>query len=86
MRQRHGPRIGCIEQSLGGDGVDLSAIALRLANALRKQGMVFAQIAAHHQHALKLCQAGNGGTQITYAFRLHKFGIAQTMVNVVGTQ
>ena len=48
--------------------------------------MVFAQIAAHHQHALELRQAGNGRTQIAHTFCFGKLGIAQTVVDVVRTQ
>ena len=48
--------------------------------------MVFAQVATHHQHTLELCQAGNGGTQITHAFGFGKLGIAQAVIDVVRAQ
>ena len=63
---------------------DLPTLALRSADARGKQRLVFAQIAAHHQHALQLRQRGNGHAQPAHFVAcLRKLGMAQARVDIV---
>ena len=86
LLHRHGPCISAVEQGFRSDGHNLATIALSLTNALCKQRMVFAQVAAHHQHTLEPSQAGDGCAQIAHTFSFGKLGIAQAVINVVRTQ
>ena len=78
---RHGP-VG----RHGIQGIDLAAFACRLANALRQQRMVFAQVGADHQGALQIGQCGNRGAQPTHAAFMEEVGRAQAAVDVLAAQ
>ena len=68
---RHGPIRGS-----GRDGVNHATFAYGLANALREQGMVLAQIRAHHQNALQFGQRRNRSAQVADAFNRRELGVA----------
>ena len=80
--QWHGPIGRGIYQ-----GANLRALTHRLTDALGKQGVVLAQIAANHQRPIQLGQFGNGHAQPTrLALGVGKFGMAQTVVDIAATQ
>ena len=68
------------------DGVELAAVAHRLADALGEQGVVLAQIGAHDQGAVQAAQIGDRHAQITDTRRGREFGVAQAVVDVVAAQ
>ena len=69
-----------------GDGVELAAVAHRLADALGEQGVILAQIGAHDQGAVQTAQIGDRHAQIADAGRGREFGVAQAVVHVVAAQ
>ena len=68
------------------DRTDLTAVTRSLADALRKQGMVLAQIGPHHQHAFQRGQGCDGSAQPTDAIRRCEFGVAQPVIDAVAAK
>ena len=84
VAHRHRPVLG-----LGMKSADLAPFAGRLADALREQGMVLAQIGAHHQDALKGRQGCDGHAQPAGgpgSGGVGEVGMAQTGVDVLAAQ
>ena len=80
----HGPIDG-----LGHQGAELGALAHGLTQALRHQGLVFAQVRAHHQHALHGGQRRQGATQPTggaVGTHVAEVGGAQARIDVLAAQ
>ena len=69
------------------DAENLPALALRDSNARSKQGVVFAQITAHHQDTLQRGQSGNRHAQPAhFVASWRKLGMAQARINMVSAQ
>ena len=80
MHCRHGPIVG-----LGIDREHLRTLAGGLADALRKQRVVLAQVRTQHQNRLELRQGCDGQTKPAHALKRRKLGIAQAVIDVVAT-
>ena len=80
MHCRHGPIVG-----LGIDREHLRTLAGGLADALRKQRVILAQVRTQHQNRLELRQGCDGQTKPAHALKRRKLGIAQAVIDVVAT-